>query len=265
MPRPLEPWADPDTGTSSPNNDASTCLLADAQGSIRKSSANPDTFDVLNLPFAPKNDFVIINAGEKLARTLAQGDVLDFAKGIGKYFTEINGITDQKLLAHDTKVFVNALQSTYLTDIHTGRDANGMPTAFFGNDLSEVYVNKSFQLLDKYSTNPQSCTNYINPADTPQQAAANATLYVNKQLETQQKRLNADKGMDDESRKILMTIYGADFIADFNRRRLETNHLPDFIAHTDDNGKVEIVYQPPYDVEEPQHDVEVPSNKYWLQ
>ncbi len=243
MPR-LEPLADLDPGTTSPK-DASASLFADSQVSTKDCPVNKPGVAVPQLYFDPENDLQIIDAGQKLAHLLAEGDVQNFGQMFADYSNQIADVSDPTLQARIVKDFANGLESTNPTDLDFTRDAAGKPTSLFINVESEIYVNESFGLLDKYSTCPQLDPKYINPASTPEQAAANATLHVNTLLEKMKDSLDANTALDDTSRQALLTMYGADFIADFNRRRLENNYLPNFIAHTDENGHVEIAYVDP--------------------
>lgn len=242
MPR-LEPLADLDPGYTGPQ-DASATLLADCQQPHKENAADRSGNVSQLLNFDPANDLELVDEGQKLAHLLAEGYAQDFAEEFATQMQIIGRVQDPDQQASDLKDFVDGLESINPTDIHVTRDADGTPTNLFLNPESEIFVNESFGLLDKYSTNPQlDPTN--NPASTPEQAAANATLHVNKNLADMEKSLAEDPSLDDATRQALLTMYGADFIADFNRRRLENNYLPDFIAHTDENGKVEIVYLEP--------------------
>lgn len=157
--------------------------------------------------------------GQKLGAELAEGYAVKAAEELSQYAQQL--AADSKnpaTLAQKQANLFAGMHEADPTDVKLNMQGNKGTVDIDWS--SEIYVNSTFGTMDRFSNSPQ-LDHSKDPVTTPEAAIKIANQNIANSLEPQ------DRG---------------NFVADFNRRRLENNYLPNFEAYQDnsDGGRVKL-------------------------
>jgi hypothetical protein len=173
----------------------------------------------------------IYQDGVAIGKFLKEGDISSYTTQLLQLLEEFKTIATKfvgnpdDILSRMSIELVRGIQSTDPTDVHITERETGIN--FYVDAKGEELVNDTFGILDRFSNKPQH--DYKQGiSETPETAVDEANSAL---------RQPASRKLLDED-----SVVAGDFVADFNRRKLENNWLPNFEAYLDTDGYPKIRY-----------------------